>query len=79
MTLKKGDKIRETKSNANPIFKNTTANSTLIYEVVRVNAKTYGLKCVEGYMRGTGCNLHKDAPEVSTDIYGTTTRREIIA
>lgn len=79
MTLKKGDKIRETTSNTNPMFRDTTANRTLVYEVVRVNPKTYGLKCIEGYMKGTGCNLLKSAPEVSTDIYGTTTRREIIA
>ena len=51
MILSKGDKIRETKSNSNPMFENTTANSTLL----------------------------KSAPAESTDIYGTTTRREIIA
>ena len=79
MILSKGDKIRETKSNSNPMFENTTANSTLVYEVVRVNAKTYGLKCISGYMKGMGCNLLKSAPAESTDIYGTTTRREIIA
>lgn len=76
--LKKGDRIRETKRNPRNGFENTTANGTLIYEVVRVNPKTYGLKCIEGYMKGTGCNIGKDFRTEYTDIYGTVTRREKI-
>ncbi len=79
MTLTKGNIIKETKTNADPMFANTTANSSVVYEVVRVNAKTYGLKCISGYLKGMGVNLMKNAPEVSVDIYGTVTRREIIA
>ena len=44
MTLTKGMKIKQTKVNENEMFKNTTANSTLVYEVVRVNKKTYELR-----------------------------------
>lgn len=79
MTLTKGNIIKETKTNTDPMFANTTANSSVVYEVVRVNAKTYGLKCISGYLKGMGVNLMKNAPEVSVDIYGTVTRREIIA
>ena len=79
MKLSKGDRIKAITSNPDPMFADTVANRTLVYEVVRVNPKTYGLKCIEGYMKGTGCNLRKSAPEVSVDIYGTTTRYEIIA
>lgn len=79
MTLTKGNIIKETKTNADPMFANTTANSSVVYEVVRVNAKTYGLKCISGYLKGMSVNLMKNAPEVSVDIYGTVTRREIIA
>lgn len=79
MTLTKGNIIKETKTNADPMFANTTANSSVVYEVVRVNAKTYGLKCISGYLKGMGVNLMNNAPEVSVDIYGTVTRREIIA
>lgn len=79
MILKKGDKIRETKSNSNEMFKNTTANSTLVFEVEKVNAKTYGLKCIDGYLKGMRCKMYKDAQEVSKDVYGTITKYEIIA
>lgn len=79
MKLQKGSIIRETRRNDGPEFKNTTANGTLIYKVVRVNPKTYGLECIEGYMKGTRCNLCKDAPETCTDMWGTVTTREIVA
>ena len=78
MELKKGMKIRQVRENRDPMFANTTANGTLVYEVTRVNKKTYGLKCIEGYMRGTGCNLLKDFPAESVDVYGTVTRYEIV-
>lgn len=79
MELTKGMKIRQTKENKNPLFANTIANSTLVYEVTKVNKKTYGLKCVEGYMKNTECKLVKDFKESYTDVYGTVTRWEIVA
>ena len=79
MTLTKGMKIRQTKVNTNEMFKNTIANSELVYEVTRVNQKTYGLKCVEGFMKGTGCNLLKTFKEESKDVYGTITKWEVVA
>ena len=79
MTLTKGMKIKQTKVNENEMFKNTTANSTLVYEVVRVNKKTYELKCVEGFMRGSGCKIQKDFNEEYKDVYGTVTKWELVA
>lgn len=79
MELTKGMKIRKTKENKNPMFTSTTANGSLTYEVTKVNKKTYGLKCIEGYMKNTECKLLKDFPEESVDVYGTTTKWEIIA
>ena len=79
MTLTKGMKIRETKVNKNNMFANTTANSVLIYEVVKVNKNTYGIKCVEGYMKGTESKICKDFMEESKDVYGTITRWEVVA
>jgi hypothetical protein len=55
----------------------TTENSALIWEVVRVNKKTHGLKCIEGYMKGSCKNLCKDFKEQSTDVYGTVTTRTL--
>lgn len=78
MTLTKGMKIKMTKTNTNKQFENTCANSELVYVVERVNAKTYSLKCVEGYMKNTGCKLVKDFKELSRDVYGTITRWEVI-
>lgn len=78
MTLKKGDIIRETTRNDREGFENTAANSELIYQVVRINPKTYGLKCIGGYLEGTGCNLRKDAPDTTIDIWGTIRTRELI-
>lgn len=78
MELTKGMKIRQVKENKNPMFENTVANSVLVYEVTRVNKKTYGLKCIEGYMKNTCCNLLKDCKVESVDIYGTITRWEIV-
>lgn len=79
MKLTKGMKIRKTNTNAGEIFQNTCANSVLVYEVVRVNPKTYSLKCIEGYLQGCGCNLSKDFRDEYLDIYGTTIKWEIIA
>lgn len=78
MQLTKGMKIRKTKENKDPLFANTTANGTLVYEVTRVNKKTYGLKCIEGYMKNTSCNLLKDWEVESVDVYGTITRWEVL-
>lgn len=78
MILSKGDIIKNTKRNDHPDFANTTANGVLTYEVIRVNRKTYGLKCIDGYMKGTGCNLCKDFKESSVDIYGTTSTWELV-
>ena len=79
MTLAKGMKIQQTKVNENEMFKNTTANSTLVYEVVRVNKKTYELKCVEGFMQGCGCKIQKDFKAEYKDVYGTVTKWELVA
>ena len=79
MKIAKGTKIRQTRENANEMFKNTTANGVLVYEVTRVNKTSYTLKCVEGYMKGTGCYLGKDFKNESVDIYGTVTRWEVVA
>ena len=79
MTLTKGMKIRKTTVNQNNMFANTTANSVLVYEVVKVNRNTYGIKCVEGYMNGSESKLCKDFPEEIKDVYGTITRWEIVA
>lgn len=79
MTLTKGMKIKQTKVNENEMFKNTTANSTLVYEVVKVNKKTYELKCVEGFMQGSGCKIQKDFKTEYKDVYGTVTKWELVA
>ena len=73
MILTKGDIIKEIKSNSNPLMANTCANRELTWQVVRVNQKTYGLKCIDGYMKNSGCNLVKGFKEQSTDVYGTVT------
>ena len=79
MTLTKGMRIKETRENANKLFENTVANSCLVYEVVTVNHKTYTLKCVDGFMKGTGCKLSKEFKEEYKDVYGTITRWEVVA
>ena len=76
--LVKGMKIKKVKENKNPMFVNSTSNEVLIYEVTRVNKNTYGLKCIEGYMKNTTCNLCKDCPIEGVDVYGTVTRYEIL-
>lgn len=78
MELMKGILIKQTKENKNPSFTNTTANGVLVYEVIRVNKKTYSLKCVEGYMKNTECKLSKDFAPTRVDEYGTITKWEII-
>ena len=79
MTLTKGMKIKQIKVNENEMFKNATTNSTLVYEVVRVNKKTYELKCVEGFMQGSSCKIQKDFKEEYKDVYGTVTKWELVA
>lgn len=79
MKLVKGDIIREVKTNPDAMLSNTTENSTLVYKVVRVNKKTYGLECIDGYMKGTQCNRRKDFKESYTDIYGTTTTITLVS
>lgn len=74
MELVKGNIIKQIKRNDNPLFKNTTANGELTYEVTRVNKNTYGLKCIDGYMKGTSCKLVKTFKEESIDAYGTITK-----
>lgn len=74
MTLTKGMRIRKTTANE----KWPEANSVLVYEVTKVNKKTYGLKCVEGYMEGTSCGLIKTFQEESKDVYGTITKWEAV-
>lgn len=78
MKLTKGMKIKMTKTNNNEMFKDTCSNSELVYVVERVNAKTYSLKCVDGYMKNTGCTIRKDFAEESKDVYGTITRWEVV-
>ncbi len=74
MELVKGSIIKQIKRNDNPLFEDTTANGVLTYEVTRVNKSTYTLKCIDGYMKGTGCKLVKTFKEEHTDIYGTITK-----
>jgi len=76
MELVKGSIIKETKRNDREEFKSTTANTVLLYEVKRVNPKTYTLKCIDGYMKGTECKIAKDFQEERTDVYGTVTKWE---
>lgn len=78
MKLTKGMKIKMTKTNNNEMFKNTCANSELVYVVERVNPKTYSLRCIEGYMKNTSCCIRKDFAEESRDVYGTITRWEVV-
>ena len=78
MEIKKGTIIRQTKTNEDPIFKDTTANAVLEFVVKRVNPKTYGLKCIKGYFEGCGLNLRKDFKETYVDIYGTKTTWEVV-
>lgn len=79
MELIKGMKIKQTKSNKDEMFKNTCANSVLVFEVEKVNRKTYGLKCIEGYMKNVRCTLSKSFKISSVDVYGTVTKWEVIA
>ena len=74
MELVKGDIIKQIKKNDGSLFQNTTANGELTYEVTRVNKNTYGLKCIDGYMKGTECKLLKTFKEESKDVYGTITK-----
>ena len=73
MKLVKGSVIKQIKRNDGKEFENTIANGELTYEVTRVNKTTYTLKCIDGYMKGSGCKLVKNFSEKSVDVYGTTT------
>lgn len=73
MNLTKGTKIKQVKFNDRKGFENTVANGELVYEITRVNKTTYTMKCVEGYMKGSGCKLIKNFTPKSVDVYGTTT------
>lgn len=77
--MKKGDRIRETRTNPDEMFKNTTANMMNVYEITRVNPKTYSVRCVEGTLKGMGCYLKKTAVgKTFLDVYGTKTVLEAI-
>lgn len=78
MNLTKGMIIKQVKANTGKDFEGTIANGVLVYEVTRVNKKTYSLKCIEGYMKGTECKLIKGFKEYSVDIYGTSTTWEVV-
>ena len=78
MELVKGSIVKQVKRKDNPLFASTTANSELTYKVTRVNAKSYTLECIDGYMKGTGCKLLKSFLEEHTDVYGTVTKWEVI-
>lgn len=77
MKLEKGNIIKKTRTNTRPHCE--AANTELIYTVKRVNKTSYSIKCIEGYMKNTGCKLAKDFATESTDMYGTVTRYEIVA
>lgn len=76
MTLKKGNIIKRTQTNNRPNCE--TANAELTYIVERVNKNTYTLKCIDGYMKNTGCKLAKDFKEENTDVYGTVTKWTLV-
>lgn len=73
MTLTKGTIIKQVKTNDRKGFEDTIANSELTYEITRVNKTTYTLKCIEGFMKGSGCKLVKNFNQTSVDMYGTKT------
>ena len=73
MTLTKGNIIKKVTTNTDERLKDTVANSELVYEVTRVNKSTYTLKCIEGFMKGSGCKLVKNFNKTSVDVYGTKT------
>lgn len=73
MTLTKGSIIKKVTTNADERLKGTVANSELVYEVTRVNKSTYTLKCIEGFMKGSGCKLIKNFNHTTIDVYGTKT------
>lgn len=76
MTLKKGNIIKRTQTNNRQNCE--TANAELTYIVERVNKNTYTLKCIDGYMKNTGCKLAKDFKEENTDVYGTVTKWTLV-
>ena len=76
MKLSKGMKIKVTK-----IYKGEqllTKEDVSVWEVVRVNPKTYTIHCVEGAYNFC-CFLSKDFSTEYVDEYGTKTTREIVA
>lgn len=79
MELKKGDIIKETKKNDTPYGKDClTANCELFWEVERVNPKTYTIRCVKGYIKGSSCKICKGFQDHCSDMYGTETTWEIV-
>lgn len=77
MKLEKGNIIKKTRTNNRPNCE--AANTELTYIVERVNKTSYSIKCIEGYMKNTGCKLAKDFKEESIDAFGTITRYEVVA
>ena len=73
MTLTKGSIIKKVTTNSDERLKGTVANSELVYEVTRVNKSTYTLKCIKGFMKGSGCKIVKDFKPTYVDVYGTKT------
>lgn len=76
MELKKGDIIKRITTNDRPHCE--SVNTELTYVVERVNKNTYSLKCIDGFMKNTGCKLVKDFKEESIDIYGTVTKYVVV-
>lgn len=72
MKLEKGMKIRQTMTTTNPMLKNTTWNESLVFEVLKVNKKSYSLLCVEGYLEGSIVKLSKDFKPESDTVFGYT-------
>lgn len=74
MTITKGTRLVMTRKSTDKYFADMRPiNDTLVYEVTKVNSKTYSIKCVEGYMKGTGAKLLKSVVlgKTTSDEYGT--------
>ena len=72
MKLEKGMKIRQTKLTVNPMLKNPTWNEELVFEVLKVNKKSYSLLCIKGYLEGSIVKLSKDFKPESDSVFGYT-------
>ena len=71
MTLNKGDYLVKSQR---LISDHEKIRKDLIYQITRVNRKSYTLKCIRGYMSGTECKLVKDFCMIRVDGYGVETR-----